>query len=255
MDGEIIFRTLKLFKVSFLGYCDYYINFIAVLSLLFAIFSAIFNISEFINSNFILSCIIIVFILCVIFIHYFCWYKNHFKKVNINIKALFVIEGRDNSNLSIEISKLVVPSENYLILTLMVEFGEFIKQELLNKSYTLLIKKPEDLNIKFMNNIKSNPKIIDDGLESSFYCINLKYKNNTVDELLFKLQADKTTMGCFSIYFLNEDVIQINDNENKDLSEYFRKVSSKRSPIKEYKIHSKDIEINNNDYIIIDKNN
>lgn len=274
MGGEIILKTLKLIEVSFKEYLDYYINSIAILAFLYAIFASFFNINEFVKLNAILSCIIIVVIVCFIFLHYHVWYKNNFNKVTIDKKALVIIEGREEKSLSMEISNLTIPSEDLMILTLVIEFGEFIKEELLNKSYSLLIKKPETLDIKFMNNTKSKRNIIDNGFNSPFYCINLRYNGNTVIELLFELQADETTYGDFIIYFLDEEttggfekIINYHDEINlpqdklyereqekkEKLHNHFEKIVSKKSHLFKETVCSKEVEINNGDYIIIDK--
>lgn len=274
MGGGIISSLLKLIKVSFKEYLNYHINAIAVLSFLFAIFASVFNINEFVKTHVCLTIMIIVILLFLISLHYYSWYKNHFNKVKISKNALIIIEGRDEKNLSMEISKLTIPSEDLLILTLIIEFGEFIRDELINKTYTLLIKKPETLDIKFMNNTKSKPHIIDNGFNSPFYCINMKYDNNTIVKLLFELQADETTYGDLMIYFLEEEttkefekiisyydeidvsqekLFEKEQDKKERLSKQFEKIASKKSYIHKEKVCSKDIEINKGEYIIIDK--
>lgn len=281
MGGGIISSLLKLFKVSFIEYLDYYINAIAVLSFLFAIFTFIFtlilsiyDLTNIIKTNLHLIIVIGIVLIIIVLIHYYFWYKNNFNKVTINKKALLIIEGRDEKNLSMEISKLIIPSEDLMILTLIIEFGEFIKDELLNKTYALLIKKPETLDIRFMNNTKSKRNIIDNEFDGSFYCINLKYTGNSIVKLLFELKADETTYGDFIIYFLEEDTTKKFENiieyydkltvppdklfkkeqEKKEkLFKHFEEITSKKSYLDKETVCSKDIEINKGNYIIIDK--
>lgn len=274
MGGGIISSLLKLIKDSFIKYLDYHINTIAVLAFLFAIFASIFNINEFVKTNVCLTLMIIALVIFLISLHYYNWYKNNFNKVKISKKALIIIEGRDERNLSMEISKLTIPSEDLLILTLIIEFGEFIRDELINKTYTLLIKKPETLDIKFMNNTKSKPYIIDNGFNSPFYCINMKYNNNILVELLFELQADETTYGDFTIYFLEEEItkdfekiikhynkltepqenlFEKEQKKKEKLSKQFEKIALKKSHAYKETVYTRDVEINKGDCIIIDK--
>lgn len=81
------------------------------------------------------------------------------------IAALFPVykffEGRNDTHLSIDISKFIVPSEDMLMLTITLEFDEYVKSDLLKHSYyTLIFKKPNNLEIKAMNNPKFNPVVV-----------------------------------------------------------------------------------------------
>lgn len=125
-----------------------------------------------------------------------------------------------------------------------------------------------------MNNTKSKPYIIDNGFNSPFYCINMKYNNNTIVELLFELQADKTTYGDFTIYFLEEEttkdfekiikhynkltepqenLFEKEQKKKENLSKQFEKIALKKSHAHKETVCARDVEINKGDCIIIDK--
>lgn len=202
----------------------------------------IYNINELIKSNLIYIAICIIIIFAITVVHYFFWYKHNFNKVTIDAESYLLIEGREDNHLSIEISKLIVPSEDILLLNLNLKFSEFIKEELIENSYTLIFKKPEDLEVKLMKNVKIISEIINDGLNNAFYCINLNYRNNKIDRLLFELQADESTIGDLEIYFFSGKI-------NKD----FEKNTAKKSPIFNEEIYSKNVKISQGNCIIIDK--
>ena len=65
------------------------------------------------------------------------------------------------------------------MMNLQCKFSEYLKIKL--KNYTLLIKKPNDLEIKLKRYDKKTAGIIEDGLNESYYCINFDYKNTSQD--------------------------------------------------------------------------
>ena len=161
----------------------------------------------------------------------------------MDFDSSIIIGGENDNHLSFNISKLIVPSEDALLLTLKLEFDEVIKSSLLKKNfYTLIFKKPNDLEINFKNNTKIQYAIADDGLESPFYCIIVENKNNSIDNLLFELQAGNEMKGNLEIYFLIGN-----------FEEDFKEKISKKSPVFNERVCSREIEIDGGGCIIIDR--
>lgn len=243
MGGGIIINSIKIFPIAFKNYCHDHINDITIFSVLFGLIAALFPVYKFFESNLYLLVIIILILIILILVHYHYWKRDNFFTIKINFDALLLIEGRNDTHLSIDISKFIVPSEDMLMLTITLEFDEYVKSDLLKHSYyTLIFKKPNNLEIKAMNNPKFNPVVVADGFDDSFYCIIVYYKNNSIDKFLFELQADENTNGELEIYF---QVGEVDTN--------FNKVTSKKSPILFEEIYSRDINIDNECIIIIDK--
>ncbi len=249
MVGEIIsnytriFYSIKLFFSSIKEYLEYIINGITVFSSVFAII--IFLIPELHNvllSNlFILIgfCLIICAILC---LHYIHWWNNHFSKISITFDAFFMICGENDNHLIMSVPKLIIPLENDLFFTLKLKFSEFIQSKLFNSFYYLLFKKPYDLEVTYIHSQKAKYDIIEDGIDSPFYCIKLYYKNNHIDELLFKLQAEENIKGKLELYFLIDS-----------FDDDFDRITSKKSPSLIEEIYLEEINIENDNKITISK--
>ena len=158
------------------------------------------------------------------------------------LDSFLLISGEDDNYLSIDVSKLLVPSEDYLIMTLHCKFSEFMRNELIkSETYTILFKKPHDLEIKLKKYDEKNANIIEDGLNSSFYCINFNYKNTSQDSHVFELQANTNANGDLEIYFHNGIIMD------------YDKFTSKKYNVYKETLHLKDIEINKNNRITIDR--
>ena len=240
MGGGIILNYIKIYFKAINDYCTFYSHAIAVISVVIAIIGLYSPINNFIVSNF--FCLLIFLILFVA-IHFFNWKNNNFNSLNFDFDSSIIIGGENDNHLSFNISKLIVPSEDALLLTLKLEFDEVIKSSLLKKNfYTLIFKKPNDLEINFKNNTKIQYAIADDGLESPFYCIIVENKNNSIDNLLFELQAGNEMKGNLEIYFLIGN-----------FEEDFKEKISKKSPVFNERVCSREIEIDGGGCIIIDR--
>lgn len=240
MGGGIILDYIKILLQALKKYREGFINEIAFILTIFTFAAFYPPIHNFIITNFI---ILLIFLVIGVIIHFYLWKKDKFNSLTINFDSLILIEGKNDNHLSFNISELIIPSEDSLLLTLKLEFDEIIKSNLFKKShYTLIFKKPHDLEINFKNNTKIKYTIADEGLESPFYCIIVENKNNSIDNLLFELQAGNEMKGNLEIYFLI-------GNFEKD----FKEKISKKSPVFNEIVCSRDIEIDDGGCIIIDR--
>ena len=241
--GEIIIKNFNYFKKSFSKYYKYYSVEIGIISIFLAVLFALFDVRYFAYNNIILTIIITLFIFIALFIHYYIWRINNFFPIKISLSSFLLITGENDNYLSMDISKLVVPSEDYLLMELHCKFSEFMRDELnKSKNYTILFKKPNDLEIKLKKYDEKNVTIKDDGLNSPFYCINFKYKNTSKVQHLFELQADSSAEGSLEIYF-HSDVIR----------EKYNNFTSKKDTVYSEDLHLRDIEINKDNVITIDR--
>ena len=115
MGGGIILNYIKIYFKAINDYCTFYSNAIAVISVVIAIIGLYPPINNFIVSNF--FCLLIFLILFVA-IHFFNWKNNNFNSLNLDFDSSIIIGGENDNHLSFNISKLIVPSEDALLLTL-----------------------------------------------------------------------------------------------------------------------------------------
>ena len=126
------------------------------------------------------------------------------------------------------------------MMNLQCKFSEYLKIKL--KNYTLLIKKPNDLEIKLKRYDKKTAGIIEDGLNESYYCINFDYKNTSQVFHLFELQADLDANGYLEVFFHVGEIDVVYDEFTSNKSNLFKE-----------KLFLKDIEIAKDNFIIIDR--
>ena len=159
------------------------------------------------------------------------------------MRAMIIINGKNNNFLSLEVFHLIVPSDDSLLLTLKLSFDEEMQKELSDNSYTLFFTKPQFLEMR-CKNPKNEYDELCDGINTGYYGLKFKYNNNSTNTYLFKLEASSEVHGNLRLFFVIGD-----ENSN------FKEIINKQSPLWEEKICAKDLEIDSNNCIIIDKRN
>lgn len=240
-------KSFKNLYSAFEKYCKEKILFGIVLtisSLIIAFIPILFpEISHFLNKH-IVSIIVLIGIIVAIFIYRFItWKQNNFFTTEASMKAMIIINGKNDNKLTLEVFHLIVPSDDSLLLTLKLTFDEEMQKELIENTYTLFFTKPQFLEMS-CKNPKNEYTELYDGINKYYYGLSFKYNYNVTNTYLFKLEASSEVHGYLKLYFVVGD-----KNSN------FKEIINKQSPLWEQKIRAENLEIDSNNCIIIDKRN
>lgn len=184
---------------------------------------------ELILNNLIICIFIIVLIVVFWFLRINYWLKYNFSMIDIEKNYLLIIEGIDNNHLTLTVPNCIIPSEDLLKYELKLNFDKLLKKELNNKKkYTLLFKKPVNLEVK--NNSKIPCEIVKDGLNDIYCCFIFNFRNNDSESYFFEFQGESGIDGDLEVYFLK--------GEFKD---GFSQILEKMSPLFIEKIFSSEL--------------
>lgn len=177
------------------------------------VFSFVPHLTTVVLKHFWISLILLVLFFTIIIYKFFKWKINNFKKTDITIDSLLIID-YDNKSLTINVgNNIIIPSEDILMLKLTLTFDKDIIQDLKKiKKYEIIFDKPTNLEIEYVEQEHVNTNIIGNNKYDDQFKIQFDYRNNFSDTHVFKLESDFNTMGELKIFFRTGT----NDNINKN---------------------------------------
>lgn len=193
------------------------------------IFFLIPQLRELILNNVIIFFFILGLFVVFFFLYINYWLKYNFVMINVKNEYLLILEGRDDNHITLTVPNCIIPSEDLLKYELKLNFDKLLKKELNNKKkYTLLFKKPVNLEVK--NNSKIPCEVVKDGLNDIYCCFIFNFRNNDSESYFFEFQGESGIDGDLEVYFLK--------GEFKD---GFSQILEKMSPLFIEKIFSSEL--------------
>lgn len=177
--------------------------FIAILGIFVTlVFSFEPSLTNFIVNHLLISLFLLGLVILVIIYKFFIWKMNNFKKIDIFIDSLLIID-YNNDLLTIKVAdNIIIPSEDILRLNLTLKFDNDIIEDLKKiKKYEIIFDKPTNLEITYIEKEHVIADIVENEKYSAQFKIQFDYRNNFGDTHVFELESDLDTKGDLKIFF------------------------------------------------------